>query len=130
MGEDIHVFSSTIGLSDVNIKLPHELKAGKWQIGLSEISYFKSRTQFPNFDIYCDIIVPNIKNGKSSQILRRAYTEKNDVTIRYNPIFYCDVMRPALDGMTLYLKVDGKVDDSFKEILVNCTLHLRRIRND
>ena len=122
----IYIYATSVGFKDINIKLPHELKNGSWQLGLVEISYFKARSQFPDFDVYCDVIVPNIKNGRSSQILRRAFTEKNDVTIRYNPIFYCDVLQPSLDCMTLYLKADSDFDSSFKDTRVNCTLHLRR----
>jgi hypothetical protein len=124
----MYIYATTVGFNEINIKLPHEIKTGSWQLGLVEISYFKARSQFPDFDVYCDIIVPNIRNGSSSQILRRAYTEKNDVTIRYNPIFYCDVLKPAFDCMTLYLKSDVKMDSSFDDIRVYCTLHL--LRND
>jgi hypothetical protein len=126
MSADLYIYSTTVGFNEINIKLPHEIKNGKWQIGLVELSYFKARTQFPDFDIYCDIIVPNIKNNQSSQILRRAFTEKNDITIRYNPIFYCDILRPSLDSMTLYLKADTAINKSFNDTRVYCTLHLRR----
>ena len=130
MGEDIHVFSSTMGLSDVKIKLPHELSNGKWQIGLSEISYFKPKTLFPSIDVYCDIIVPNVKNGHSKQILRRVYTEKGNVNIKFNPIFYCDVIRPSFDHMTVYLMTESGETCSFNNTTVNCSLHIRRINND
>jgi hypothetical protein len=124
----MYIYATTVGFNEIKIQLPHEVKTGSWQLGLVEISYFKAKTQFPDFDVYCDIIVPNIRNGSSSQILRRAYTEKNDITIRYNPIFYCDVLKPTFDCMTLYLKSDVKMDSSFDDIRVYCTLHL--LRND
>ena len=126
MSADLYIYATTVGFNEINIKLPHEITNGKWQIGLVELSYFKAKTQFPDFYIYCDIIVPNIKNNQSSQILRRAFTEKNDITIRYNPIFYCDIMRLTFDSITLYLKADSTIDESFNDTRVNCTLHLRR----
>ena len=126
----MHVYVTSVGLTDIKIKLPHELKFGNWEIGLSEISYFKSKTKFPTIDIYCDIIVPNIKNGVSSQILRRVYSEKGDVNRRYNPIFYCTVLSPTIDCMTLYLKPDSGDTSSFEDTTVNCALHVRKINND
>jgi hypothetical protein len=126
----MYVYASTTGLNRIAITLPHELKNGKWQIGLSELSYFKSKTQFPDFVIECDIIVPNIKDGQSSQILRRAFAEKNDISVRYNPVFYSDVLSPTIKYINLYLKGDKDANDSFKNVLVNCTLHIRRVNND
>ena len=128
--EDFHIYTSSTGLEQSNIKLPHEIKNGKWQIGLSEISYFKFKSVFPTIDIYCDIIEPNIKNGISVQILRRVYSEKGEVTVRFNPIFYCNVLRPTFDSVSLYLKAASDDTSSFETTTVNCSLHIRRINND
>jgi hypothetical protein len=130
MATDFHIYVTTVGLSHIDVKLPHELNNGNWQIGLSEISYFKVKTVFPTIDVYCDIIAPNIKNGMSRQILRRVYSEKGEVTIRFNPIFYSSVLRTTFDRMTLYLKSDSEDISSFKDTTVNCSLHVRQIDND
>ena len=130
MAKELHIFISSIGLSEIKIELPHDIKNGNWQIGLSEISYFKTKTKFPTIDIYCDIIVPNIKNGMSSQILRRVFSQKGDVTIRFNPIFYCNVLTPTFNSISLYLKADSTDTSSFDGTTVNCSLHVRQIDND
>jgi hypothetical protein len=130
MAKEFHVYVTTVGLTHINVNLPHEINSGNWQIGLSEISYFKVKTKFPTIDVYCDIIVPNIKNGMSRQILRRVYSEKGEVTIRFNPIFYSSLLRTTFDRMTLYLKTDSEDISSFDDTTVNCSLHIRQIDND
>ena len=130
MSTDFHVYTTSVGLEQIDINLPHEITNGTWQIGLSEISYFKVKSIFPTIDVYCDVIVPNIKNGVSRQILRRVYSDKGEVTIRFNPIFYCNVLRPTFDRLTLYLKADSKETSSFTDTAVNCSLHIRQINDD
>ena len=121
-----YVYVSSAKFSHVSITLPHQLSEGKWRIGLSEIAYAKDKKKYPDFDVYCDIIVPNVKNNKSSQILRRVYAYKGDVRIRYNPILYCDVLSNTVQNINLYLKTDSEDMSSFDDTLLNCTLHLMR----
>jgi len=120
--------AKTAKVSHVNITLPHESAEGKWQIGLAEIAYLKPKTLFPDVDIYCDIIVPNVMNNKSSQILRRIYADKGDVKRRYNPILYCDVLSNTVRTINLYLRTESGDMSSFDGTVLNCTLHL--IKND
>ena len=123
-----YIYVSSEKCSHVSITLPHELSEGKCKIRLSEIAYFKPKTKFPDIDLYCDIIVPNVKNNKSCQILRRIYAEKGDVRIRFNPILYCDILSNTVRKVNLYLKSESEDMSSFKDILLNCMLHL--IRNE
>ena len=110
------------------IDLPHELNGGNWRIGLCEISYFKSKTFFPSVDVLCDSIVSNFENAQSSQILRRIQPGKGDISRRFNPIFYSDVITPNIKSLTVYLRANSKEDAAFKDTPVYCTLHL--LRND
>jgi hypothetical protein len=123
-----YIFVSSANFSHVTITLPHELSEGKWQIGLTEIAYSKPKTKFPDVDVHCDIIVPNVKNDKSSQILRRIYVDKGDVRIRFNPVLYCDVLSNTVEKINLYLRTDSDDMSAFDDTLLNCTLHL--IKND
>jgi hypothetical protein len=123
---NFYIYVSSKKFTEVSINLPHELSEGRWQIGLSEIAFSKSKTKFPDIDVCCDMIVPNFKNDKSRQILRRVYADKGDVRIRYNPIFYCDVLSNTIKKVNLYLKSDSQDLSSFDTTVLNCTLHLRR----
>ena len=108
------------------IHLPHELEGCNWQIGLCEISYGKTKTTFPVTDVCCDIITPNFKNGLSSQILRRVAACKNAVDMRFNPVYYHNVMSTNVRDLNIYLKSDKHKIESFTGISLNCTLHLRK----
>jgi hypothetical protein len=126
MCSDFYLYGSSNGLEEVRFDLPHELKSGKWQIGLCEISYMKHKTVFPSLDVMCDLIIPNFKNAKSTQILRRIPQGRGDISIRFNPIFYCDVITSTIKSLTVYLSSDSKSENAFTNTKVYWTLQLHR----
>jgi hypothetical protein len=123
---NFYIYVSSDKFDEVSVTLPHELSEGRWKIGLAEVAFFKSKTKFPDMDVCCDIIAPNFKNNKSRQILRRVYADKGEVRIRYNPIFYCDVLSNTVKKVNIYLKAGTGDLTSFEDTVFNCTLHLRK----
>ena len=126
MKEDFYIYVSSTDFETIDICLPHETAKGKWQIGLCEISFSKSKTSFPSLDICCNIIAPNFQNNRSSQILRRIPPGKGKIMLLFNPILYCNVLTPRMRTLQLYLKTDENDFSPFKEITLYCTLHCVR----
>lgn len=106
-----------------------DLRWGNWEIGLAEISFSKRRTVTPKIFICCDIIAPNIIAGKTSQTLRYIPEKSGRVHMIYNPIFYFDVLPSSLNKIRIYIKgEDESVINSFLNVTLNCTVHLRQKR--
>ena len=126
MKDEFYIYISSTNFNGIDFCLPHETREGDWQIGVCEISYSKAKSNFPSLDICCNIISPNFENEKSSQILRRIPSQKGNVVMRFNPIFYSNIMAKSIKRMQVYLKTDTRNLSSVKGVTLYCTLHGQR----
>ena len=123
---DYYIYTSSDTFTLSPIRLPHEIRGDNCQIRVCEISYSKPDTSFPSVDVYCSMVVPNIENGHSSQILRRIPLRKNSLSFRFNPIFYASVLPNTIENIHIYLRSADNKLASLTGVSLNCTLHLRK----